>query len=252
MALTFDFINPDGDNTPEIVLNAHFGTSAEKILLYNIAKGKYGNPAIISSKLKNGAATECVIGFSSSSLLPEIIFPEAKISWKGSSSEEYIFGNIHYYLPEDIEVFKNISQQDLEFSVPSLRKRLYLTIPEFEKIQAFSPILKIEGYRKAKIRTKYSSEAGWRELPNRVTDIPILSAKQEIVFDPEKYFRFSPNLSLIFPASAKGSNRQGYTKIRFRIAVTINGKQIVSAPFGKLQVLTVGDGAKINIYYKMI
>ena len=59
MALTFEFTNNPADFAPEIILKASTGTAAERIILYNILNGAYGQPkiALTESVQANGMAT---------------------------------------------------------------------------------------------------------------------------------------------------------------------------------------------------
>lgn len=63
MALLFDFTNDAADGSPEIVLKAQSASAAEKILLFNILKGNYGSPVVLSGTESAGMATQIKIGF---------------------------------------------------------------------------------------------------------------------------------------------------------------------------------------------
>lgn len=65
MSLIFDFSNDVEDFTPEITLKAMGSNRAEKILMYNILNGAYGEPTILQegSKQDGGMATQIKLGF---------------------------------------------------------------------------------------------------------------------------------------------------------------------------------------------
>jgi len=233
MALIFDFINPEG--IPEIVLKAVSATAAEKILLHNIAAGKYGEIKVLSSKSNAGIASEVTLGFTAGSLFADkFSFPECRIYWKSGESTE-----------------GNILDLNGENPQPSTRKKLWLSSPE--ELLEFSPKLKIERYTKARNRGKNSNAtpSGWSEVPGRITGIPVLADRQEIVFDAEDYFRAKDG-KLKAKGSPEAYGQAAKVKIRFRLSVIFGGKEIVSAPFGKIQMTAKKEDEIIRINYSMI
>ena len=65
MPLTFDFSNDVEDFSPEIILKATGSTQGERILMYNILNGAYGEPTILQegSKQEAGMAIQFKLGF---------------------------------------------------------------------------------------------------------------------------------------------------------------------------------------------
>lgn len=250
MAKSWEILNNDDDNLPEIVLTTD-GTNGEKFILRNILRGVYGFPYVHEGTVENGMSSRIVLKFkpfdmavfSTSKTLDNLqIIP----SW---SKKSYVVSKVQHAYAQDpmnenqqLGYDANTDYNKVDFMY-CRRQRLFLSFPFFELVPNFDPTkIIVERYHKGKWvkmnypvsvivgKTPKGGKAVKKEKVKVVgtTDEEVSTAVKsysnlEVRFSAERYFRAFHNY-----INAKGMNRTSDTNasviLRFRYETTIDDK----------------------------
>lgn len=229
--------NEETDNLPEIVLQA--GAAADKILLYNILNGTYGTPVIKSGSSKDGMTNEVVIAFENAPVSASSPSNQIEIVPEWTTGDPLVGKMYTYTEDEPTRVQNDMNATFGQNEIDTSRTRLFFNIVNFDNIKDFSPKIIVERYKGTVSRgAGNSSPAGFRTLPNRVSEIALTDAFQEMEFEQEKHFRWYGSETI----AAKGSKRIGtevFQIFQFRVKTQIGDDEFITPPLVKLKLCAV-------------
>lgn len=237
MSLKGDFTNKTDNNIPEFFLEAT--DVASQMLLYQIKNNFYGAPYVLDATVIPGQnlASQILFSFGGKSPLStldlDLAIDNITVTPKWYP-EQYVLGTIsNYYgydsgFPVPTKIIKTLSR----------RQKLFLEIPEFELLKAYSPQILIERYVGSNVRGLGGKKSGgaYRSAPRKAI-MPLTSAIMEVDFVQEEYFRLLKNDEI----RAKGYDRtirarSAHLYFQFKIQITVNGKTFISNPLTRLML----------------